>query len=166
MQLPASFSALVFLCATLCVGHAADPVKVTLRAAKVVASDAKRAETLAPADSAKPGDLLQYDAVYRNESGVKVGNLQATLPIPAGLELLIASTKPAGAQGSLDGQTFAPLPLMRSVTAPDGTVVREEVPARDYRALRWAAPQLSPRAQFNVSARARITNNPRPIAAK
>lgn len=166
MPLPASVFAFFVLCAAVCSAHAADPVKVTLRAAKVIAAGEKRAETLAPADAAKPGDLLQYDAVYRNESGATIANLQATLPIPAGLEVLTSSIKPAGAHGSTDGKKFEALPLMRSVTAPDGTAVREEVPARDYRALRWDAPPLSPSAQFTVSARARVSTNARVIAAK
>ena len=141
--------------------EAAVPVRVTLKAAKVVPGGAKRVERLVPADLAKPGDLLQYDAVYRNESGAKIANLQATLPIPVGLELLLPSMKPAGAQASLDGKQFASLPLMRTVTAPDGKIVREEVPVREYRALRWSIPQLAAGAQFTVSARAQVSTNAR-----
>lgn len=166
MQSLASISVIFVLCASFCGAHAADPVKVTLKAAKVVTSGAKRAEKLVSAEAAKPGDVLQYDALYRNESGAKIGNLQATLPIPDGLEVLTESLKPAGAQASVDGKTFGPLPLMRNATAPDGTAVQEEVPAREYRVLRWSAPTLLPSAQFSVSARARLSSNTRAVAAK
>jgi uncharacterized repeat protein (TIGR01451 family) len=141
-----------------------DPVKVELTASKVLSTKGGR-ETLQPAETARPGDTLQYEAAYRNQSSAAIGKLNATLPIPAGLEVVLSSVKPGGAQASLDGTTFAPIPLTREVVGADGKKVRQQVPASEYRALRWAAPQLKAGANFTVTARARVLTNA-PVAAK
>ncbi len=136
---------------------AKDDVVVELTAHKVVASAG--AEKMESAEKAKPGDVLQYEANYRNDTKAAVSNLQATLPIPDGLELLLESAKPAGAQASLDGKIFAPLPLTREVAGADGKKTNEPVPAREIRALRWSAPQLAAGEKFTVSARAKVLTN-------
>jgi uncharacterized repeat protein (TIGR01451 family) len=141
-----------------------DPVKVELTASKVFSTKGGR-ETLQPAESAKPGETLQYEAIYRNQSPAAIGKLHATLPIPTGLEVVLSSLKPGGAQASLDGTTFAPIPLTREVAGADGKKVRQQVPASEYRALRWAAPQLKAGVSFTVSARARVLINA-PVAAR
>jgi hypothetical protein len=141
-----------------------DPVTVALTASRIVYTGEK--ETTQAAVSARPGDLLQYEAAYRNRSRSDIKALQATLPIPAGLELQLGSIKPAGALASIDGITFAAMPLTRTVTGADGKPRQESVPTADYRALRWTAPQLSPGAQFTVSARARVQSNAPLTASK
>jgi uncharacterized repeat protein (TIGR01451 family) len=131
-------------------------VVVSLVAQRVSkASDGK--EILAPADRAFPGEVVQYDAHYRNTSDRGVRNLEPTLPIPAGLEFLLDSAKPAPAQASVDGRTFAPFPLMRKVTRPDGTVEEQPVPPAEYRALRWSIGDLPAGEAVTVSARARLS---------
>src|SRR5438105_1063074 len=49
-----------------------DAVTINLTAEKVVANDGK--ESLESADKAKPGDLIQYDAAYRNTTKGAVKN--------------------------------------------------------------------------------------------
>jgi hypothetical protein len=142
----------------------ADPVKVELTASKVLSTKGGR-ETFQPGETAKPGETLQYEATYRNQSAEVIGKLHAILPIPVGLEVVLSSLKPAGAQASLDGTTFAAIPLTREVVGADGKKVRQQVPASEYRALRWAAPQLKAGANFTVTARARVLTNA-PVAAK
>jgi uncharacterized repeat protein (TIGR01451 family) len=134
---------------------AKDDVTVKLTASKV-ALDKEGKEKLAAADEAKPGDLLQYEAVYRNESKAAVKGLEATVPIPAGLELLSDSAKPAGASASTDGKDFAAVPLM---TKPAGAEAAIPVPLAAYRALRWTIPQLAPGATARVTLRARVLTN-------
>ncbi|MCI0743820.1 MAG: hypothetical protein L0Y58_00290 [Verrucomicrobia subdivision 3 bacterium] len=130
-------------------------VVVTLKAQKVtVARDGK--ETLRLADRATPGEIIQYDAVYKNQSKSGVRNLQPTLPIPAGLEYLPNSAKPAPAKASIDGKNFSPLPLMRQVALPDGRTKEEAVPYSEYRALRWELGDLDSGKVAVVSARARL----------
>lgn len=129
-------------------------VEVKLTAKKLVAEDGR--ESFRAAEQAKPGDAIQYDAVYRNVSGGAVKNLLATVPIPQGLAFIPDSAKPAGAQASLDGVAFAPIPLMREVTAADGSKQKQPVPPTEYRALRWTISELAPGASATVSARARV----------
>jgi hypothetical protein len=131
-------------------------VAISLVAQKVsVGQDGK--EILRPADRAFPGEVVQYDARYRNQAQKPVRALEPTLPIPRGLEYLPDSAKPAPSQASTDGKTFAPLPLMRKVTKADGSVVDQPVPASEYRALRWAMGDLEAGKTVTVTARARLS---------
>lgn len=130
------------------------PVETTLEARKVVrAADGK--ETLAPAETAKPGDVIEYAATYRNTSRQAVKSLQATLPIPANTEFVPGSVKPAGARASVDGATFAEIPLKRRVTR-DGRQVEEQVPYREYRYLRWYPGELGGDKAVSFNARVKV----------
>ena len=62
-----------------------------------------------------------------------MNKLVATLPIPEGLEYLPKTVRPAPALASLDGKTFAPMPLKRKVRLADGREVEREVAASEYR---------------------------------
>ena len=138
-----------------------EPV-VSMLTAKKVVTNADGKEKLESAEQAKPGEVVQYEAVYRNQSGRDVGNLQATVPIPAGMEFIADSAKPVPSAASLDGATYAPFPLKRKVTLPDGTVAEQNVPLSEYRALRWNVGDLKAGASATVVARARlITNSPK-----
>ena len=134
------------------------PVAISLTAQKV-SKDAKGKEQLKPADRALPGEVVQYDALYKNTSGAGVKDLQPTLPIPTGLEFLPESVSPMPAFASVDGRTFAPFPLVRKVTLADGTVEEQAVPASEYRALRWSVGALDAGKSVLVSARARLAVN-------
>src|SRR5690349_3996556 len=127
-------SLLVLLCCALpgiTFGQAAADVQVTLKAQKVLRSS-DGTEVLKAADRALPGEIIQYDAVYQNQGRTGVKQLQPTLPIPRGLEYLPNSANPAPSQASLDGKHFAPIPLKRTVTLPDGKVQNEPVPYSEY----------------------------------
>ena len=131
-------------------------VAISLVAQKVsVGADGK--EVLRPADRAFPGEVVQYDAHYHNEAQKPVGALQPTLPIPRGLEYIPDSAKPAPSQASVDGKTFAALPLTRRVTRPDGSFKDEPIPAAEYRALRWSVGDLAAGQTVTVTARARLS---------
>src|SRR5262245_54053284 len=72
---------------------ARNDVVVTLKAQKVLrGSDGK--EVLQLAERAMPGEVIQYDAIYKNQSKNGVRNLEPTLPIPRGLEYIPDSAKP------------------------------------------------------------------------
>ena len=130
-------------------------VVVTLKAQKVSrAADGR--EVLQVAERAMPGEVIQYDAVYKNQSNNGVRNLVPTLPIPPGLEYIPDSAKPAPAKGSLDGKNFAPLPLKRQVKLPTGEMVEQAVPPSEIRALRWEVGDLDAGAVAQISARARL----------
>ena len=141
--------------------HAAEPVTNTLAVHRVVAR-ADGSEELKAADAAKPGDVLEYTAEFHNAGTAAARGLSATLPIPAGVTLLAGSVRPAGASASLDGTTYAPMPLMRRVRHADGSVGDERVPLADYRYLRWPPADLAPNGALAVSARVVVAGNDAP----
>lgn len=134
--------------------HAQSQVAVSLLAQKVTVKEGK--EILVSAERAVPGEVIQYDARYQNQGKRAVQQLAPTLPIPAGMVFVPNSAVPAPAQASLDGKSFAALPLKRQVTRPDGRVVEEEIPATEFRALRWQVGDLAAAGKTNVIARARL----------
>ena len=132
-------------------------VETKLEARKVVtAADGK--ETTASAGEARPGDVIEYVATYRNTTRQPVRNLQATLPIPHNTEYVPGSAKPEGARASLDSQRFEPVPLTRKVQR-DGKQVDEPVPTREYRALRWSVPELGGEKSLTYTARVRVIDD-------
>ena len=124
-------------------------------------------EVLRSAAAARPGDLLQYRAVYRNGGDTAAIHLLARLSVPAGTTLQIDSIQPAGAEASIDGTHFAPLPLMRTTTGADGRPQQQPVPAADIRALRWDLGTLAPDTNRSVELRVRIDRpQSAPVPAK
>lgn len=137
--------------------RASGPLESRLDARKVVVESG--VERLVDAAAAKPGDVIEYAATYRNTGREPIRDLQATLPIPAETEWLAGSAKPAAALASLDGQAFAALPLRRKVTK-GGQAVEEDAPLRDYRALRWRLAELAPGKSVTYTARVRVIDDP------
>lgn len=123
-------------------------------------------ETLTPAERAKPGDVLEYQAVYRNRGKQPAKSVCASLPIPAGNAVLaVESPRPANPLASTDGSRFAPFPLMRWVMLPNGQREQRPVAAAEYRTLRWELGDLAPGGSAKVSARVRVENDATIIAA-
>lgn len=126
-----------------------------LSAFKVAAS--ADGEKLVSADKIAPGEVIEYQVRYANTGAKPAKNLQATLPIPASLEWVPNSARPAAdVLASLDGKTFALMPLMRKVKAPDGTEKTVAVPSSEYRFLRWSISSLGAGQSVQVAARARL----------
>ena len=134
---------------------AAGGVTVELTAQRVT-KDARGAEALVSADQAKPGELLEYRALYRNAGTSEARGLAATLPIPRGTQYVRGSATPLQVEASLDGRTFAPVPLMRKQKTADGRTVLREVPVSEYRALRWPLGTLASKQSRTVAARVRV----------
>jgi uncharacterized repeat protein (TIGR01451 family) len=135
---------------------AAGPLESRLDARKVVMEAG--AERLVDAKDAKPGDVIEYVATYRNTGKEPIRDLQATLPIPVETEWLSGSARPSGAQASLDGQAFAATPLKRKVKR-GAQEVEEVVPLREYRALRWRLAELAPGKSVTYTARVRVVDD-------
>jgi len=131
-------------------------VQTHLEARKVErAADGR--ERLAPAEAARPGDVIQYTATYRNNGTRAVRDLEATLPIPANTEYVAGSARPQGAKASVDAAGFAAMPLTRRVVR-DGKEVEEPVPLREYRYLRWHAAELGAGASLEFTARVKVVD--------
>jgi uncharacterized repeat protein (TIGR01451 family) len=127
-----------------------------LKAYKVVKNDNK--ETLAPADSIRPGETIEYQVRYLNRGGVAVKDLNATLPIPGNLQFVPGSAQPANAEASLDGKSFSALPLKRTVKDEQGNTKTVLVPAGEYRYLRWKVSSIAAGKSAEVAARAKLAS--------
>lgn len=132
------------------------PVSVSLTSQKVQAQTNGQ-EVSVSAETARPGDVIEYVATYQNISKSGVRNLEPTLPIPAGLEYLPDTARPPPAKASVDGRVFEPLPLRRVVKLADGRVERQLVPLAEYRALRWTVGDLAAGQSTNIVARVRVS---------
>lgn len=152
-------TSIIFLLAVLSIAAHADNGNLTseLKVWSVV-KQADGAETLQPAQTVKPGDMLQYTAVYMNSGHRPVTRLMASLPIPAGTELVGASAVPREVQASVDGKVYAAVPLTRKARRADGQVVDVPVPLAEYRHLRWPEQQVAAGASFTTSARVRVVS--------
>ena len=136
--------------------QAANGVESRLTQAKVTrGSDGK--ERLESAATAKPGEVIEYRASYANKAQEPARNLEATLPVPVGLEYVAGSVSPAGALASIDNVKFEAIPLKRMVKQADGRLVEREVPVTEYRALRWKLGSLEAGKDTVVSARMRVS---------
>ena len=151
-----------FFAACLALGQVAmaqsAAVTATLAAQRVELVDGKA--VVKPAGEGKPGDTIEYSGTYRNGGTAAVNKLLATIPVPVGTSYIAGSSGPAGAQASVDGSRFAPMPLLRAVKQPDGSERKETVPLADYRALRWEVGALAPGGSAVVSLRVRIDAPP------
>jgi len=129
-------------------------VRVALVSQRVTLVKGK--EVLVSAEKARPGDVIEYRAVYRNDGSAPVRELDATLPVPNGLEYLPKTAAPAVVLASTDGRTFATVPLVRKTRTADGREVVREVPLSEYRALRWSIGTLAAKEARTVRARMRV----------
>lgn len=134
------------------------PVESRLEAKKVViGADGK--ESLVAADAAKPGDIIEYQATYQNKGRAAIKNLEATLPIPPNTEFVSGSPRPDNAKASTDSRTYGAIPLKRTVKK-DGKDVQENVPAREYRYLRWFPGELGGEKSVTFTARVKVIDDP------
>ncbi|QJR10733.1 hypothetical protein DSM104443_01802 [Usitatibacter rugosus] len=136
---------------------ATGPLASELQARKVVKTADGR-EELTSAEAAKPGDILEYTATFRNTGKTTLTMIEATLPIPTNVEFVPGSAKPANPKATDDGKRFADLPLKR-VVKRNGVDVEEIVPVREYRMLRWAPIDLGGEKSASYVARVRVLDD-------
>ena len=144
---------IVVTVAALCLPVLAD-VKVVLTANKIVVVNGK--EQMAPSDKAKPGEVIEYVAEYRNTGKTAVTDVVATLPVPAGMEFLPDTAQPQQMMASTDEHNFAPVPLKRKVAGSDGRTVEQLVPYAEYRSLRWTLGKIPGGDSKSVKARMKV----------
>lgn len=131
-------------------------VRVKLTQVLVVEESGK--EVLREVDTVKPGDLIEYRAVYTNKGDTPVTGLVASLPLAEGLEYVPRSARPGApvAQAAARDGKYMVEPLTR---LEPGAKVPKPVPYAEYRALRWMLPKLAPGASAEYSVRARIASS-------
>ena len=135
-----------------------NPLQIKLVRSKVVLESGR--EVFKSAATAMPGDILEEVATYTNTSKSALKGLEATLPVPGNTELVMASIKPANAEASVDGKTFAKLPLVQKVRQSNGVEVEQPVPLGQYRYLRWYPGELAAEKSMTVTARFKVANAP------
>ncbi len=135
------------------------PVSVTLSAWSVTLDKAGK-EKFKRAESAKPGDVIEYRAELRNVSHAALQGQALTLPVPPGTAYVPSSARPAQAQARADGGKFEAMPLMRVERNAQGQEERTAVPPEAYRALRWPVADLPAGKSFKATARVRVTDTP------
>jgi len=128
-----------------------EPVSVALTANKLT-QNAQGITVAQPVTKVKPNDVIEYRAVYTNNTGKAIKNLTATLPIPPATQFLAKST-PSATLASTDGVNFAAMPLKRKV---GNQIVN--VPLQDYRALRWTIAEVPAGKSVSVSAQTRVNS--------
>ena len=114
---------------------------------------------------ARPGDVVEYQATYTNTGSKSVQGVVATLPVPVGSEYVLASAQPREVLASLDGKSFAPVPLRRATPKLDGGQQLLPVQVADYRYLRWYIEMLAPGESAVVTARMQVVAEPENIVA-
>ena len=128
--------------------NAAEALSVNLQAKQIVTENGK--QVLKTVNRANSGDIIQYQAIYRNNIQKPMTDLALTLPVPANM-VYVSSSSPAPTQASLDGKKFENLPIMCKV---NGKMV--EVPASQYRAVRWIVKTLPAQQSTTVSLNAKV----------
>jgi len=131
-----------------------DLVSVLTQSRVTVGADGK--EVLLPAAKTAPGDVIEYRATYTNRGKGPVTGVEASLPVPPGMTYVSPSARPDGALASLGDGKFEPIPLKRRVKLPDGRMEDREVPATEYKALRWKLGELAAGKSASVAARMRL----------
>lgn len=155
---PVLLSVMLLVCAALAVPVMATAEVVANLTARKVVSAPGGSPAYQPADKASPGDVIEYQVVYTNQGKSPVKNLVPTMPIPAGMEYIPGSAKPAQLMASLDGKTFEAVPLKRTVTLPNGKQELREVPYEEYRFVRWTAGDMAAGSSTMVSARTKMSD--------
>ncbi|MGI4815324.1 MAG: hypothetical protein ACRYG5_01935 [Janthinobacterium lividum] len=141
------------------------PIDVALTAFKVVKG--RHGEQFVDAASARPGDVLEYRAVYRNHSQAPLRAVVGSLPVPKGTRYVLGSARPANAIGhTADGRDEALPVAMRTAPAiPAAASLADAASAggqtdsqatADYRSLRWTLGDMAGGATRSISARVRI----------
>lgn len=126
-----------------------------------VAGDHNGTEAYLPAKEARPKDVIEYRLTYKNTSESAVANVAIVDPIPAGMRYIAASATDIRAgrvEFSINhGKSFHSWPVMRTVTAPDGTKKTVEATPDMVTHVRWVmAEALDPSKKISVSYRASI----------
>ena len=131
---------------------AAPAVQAVLTQFKVVRQP-DGSEKLEDASKVKPGDVIEYQVSYVNNSPRAVTTLVASLPIPEGPAYQAHSAKPGAtvAKAATRDGVFSAEPLTRTVAGKS-----VPVPYSDYRQIQWTLGQLPAHGVATVTARAQV----------
>jgi uncharacterized repeat protein (TIGR01451 family) len=119
-----------------------------------------RTVKMVPAETASPGDVVQYTLTYANRGDEMARDAAIDDPIPRGTTFVAGSAANEGARivYSIDGgKTFAPAEgLTREVRSPSGEIEQRPAAPGEYTHVRWIIPQVPPGATGSVTFRVRV----------
>lgn len=104
-------------------------------------------------DQVKPKALLEYEVEYSNISSQSLKNLKLNLPLPADVAYT-GQSLPKDAYASVDGKSFAKVPLTRMENGK-----KVNVPLAEYRVLQWNVSELKPKQKIIVSAQVQVNTS-------
>jgi hypothetical protein len=143
-------------------GAGEDEITAELTARKVVRS-AAGVESRETVETFRPGDVIEYRATYTNPGTGVVKHFAGTLPLPDWAAYQPGAAGPAAITVSSDGEVFGPPPLKRTVKLPDGRSTTREIPAGEYRFVRWSLGDLAPGASATGVLRVRVGPAGKPV---
>ncbi len=112
----------------------------------VVTKDATGIEQYAPADTVKPGQLIEYRISNHNTFDNAIDGVAVVGPVPAQAVVSIDSTNSSSdalleVRGELNpdspGEEWSTLPAQRIVILADGSRLIEDAQPEDFTAVRW-----------------------------
>lgn len=110
------------------------------------------------ASKVSPGDIIKYDITYKNISANPISGVVVEGPIPNGTNYISESGKTnlknkGGVKFEVSadesGKWSVP-PVYRMVRQPDGTMKRVEIPASEYKKIRWVLNSAMAAKSTNV----------------
>jgi uncharacterized repeat protein (TIGR01451 family) len=122
--------------------NSANPVSVALEiyvVSEVTAADGSISERFEQADSARPGQTVEYRLIVTNQDDTTLpeGTVVVTGPIPQSTTFIAGSATPSSAdvltEYSLEGSTFSEPPLFTTNDSGEQVTADPAV----YRAVRW-----------------------------
>jgi len=138
-----------------------EPMLSSHMKASVVTVDAEGKELMRVMKQAAPGQTIQYDLTYANNSDKSFKGLVVTGPIPAHTHYLAnTATTPVASQRlvSIDGGiSFEKEPVERQQKMADGRVKTVVIPASKYTHIRWkASDSLVSKGQQHYTYRVKV----------
>jgi uncharacterized repeat protein (TIGR01451 family) len=140
------------------VNKANNPLQITLKQFKVVKNN-KNELSLEDAKKVKPGEVIEYQATYKNVGSGQLKGIVATIPVPKEMEYQAPNkltSRPLLA--SVDGKKFAPYPLSR-IIQKDNLAITVEVPLKEYRGLQWHIQKLDANEAMVIKMQAKVLSN-------
>jgi len=149
---------------------AQEPLLLELTSYRVVETHndrGEKVEAFRSAESATPGDLLEWRLHAVNRSGTVIHDVILVIPIPAGtvyqpgtaLPLVLGEAKVLPEFSYDGGVQFSRPPLYRKAIIEVSGIKKEvqvEVPPEAYTHVRWVLPEFAPGRTVTVQLRTRV----------
>lgn len=126
---------------------AASPLAVELKAFAVEDVPGGKPK-LTAVEVVKPGQLIEYQAVFTNVSDKALNGVAPEIPVPTGMTLVLESIDPEEYTLSTNGTLFVKGPLLDATGKPLG--------AEHVRSVRWAPAKLEAGSAITTRLRARV----------